>query len=209
MSSSPPPQDPYQQQPHQQQPYQQAPYQQQPYQPGPGQPPAWPQSAAPGAYGVPRVPDARGRPLAEYAERVIAWLIDFAIAIALHIPGTLLIILGTVPAWDGAGDPNGLVILLGVVLTIAATAVVWFNQGWTQGSTGQSWGKGFRHIRLVAEDGGGPMGGGMGLLRYLIRNLLSSITGVYWLLDMLWPLWDEKRQTFEDKMLRTLVVSER
>jgi uncharacterized RDD family membrane protein YckC len=200
VSTAPPPQDPYQQQPPQYQPY-----------PAGGEPPpAWPQAgASPDVYGVPRYADPRGRPLAEYGDRVIAYLIDALIAFALTIPGTLMVILATAPAWDGNGTANGGLIFLGVLLILLGSLVAIWNQGWTQGATGQSWGKRARRIRLVAEMGGSPIGGGLGLVRYLIRNILSGITGVYWLVTVLFPLWDDKRQTLEDKMLKTVVVSER
>jgi uncharacterized RDD family membrane protein YckC len=206
MSTSPP-QDPYEQ-PRRKDDYQQAfPGYQQPY---PGAPPAWPQGAGatPDTYGM-RSPDPMGRPLVDYGDRVVAYIFDQLIAFALTLPGTLLIILGTAPAWDGVGDPSGFLILLGVLLVLAGIAVAIWNQGWVQGATGQSWGKGFRRIRLVSEESGQPIGGGLGLLRWLIFNGLSSITGLYWLVTVLFPLWDEKRQTLEDKMLRTVVVSER
>jgi uncharacterized RDD family membrane protein YckC len=199
MSTSPPPQDPYQP------PYQQEPYQQ----PYPGAPPAWPQGAVPDTYGTHRPPEPMGRPLATYGNRVIAYIIDNLIAFALTLPGTLAIILATAPTWDGDGQASGGLILLGVLLILLGAAVSIWNQGWVQGATGQSWGKGFRHTRLVSEESGQPIGGGLGLLRYFIRSILSSITGLYWLVTVLFPLWDEKRQTLEDKMLRTVVVSER
>jgi len=50
-------------------------------------------------------------------------------------------------------------------------------------------------------------GGWIGLGRFLVRTLLGAITGgVYTILTYLWPLWDEKKQTLDDKIFGTLVV---
>ena len=201
MSTPPPPQDPYRQQ---------GLGQQQGY----GQPPQWP-SAPPLGAGQSWAPapagDVRGRPLAEYAQRVWAWLIDTLIAAALQLPGVALILVAVLPA---AGDPtpaevNGGLLAIGILLAVVGVLIAWWNQGWRQGVTGQSWGKQARRIRLVSERDGEPIGGGLGLARFLIRALISGVVGVYWLITVLWPLWDDKRQTLEDKMLKTLVVSER
>jgi uncharacterized RDD family membrane protein YckC len=86
---------------------------------------------------------------------------------------------------------------------------VW-NVGWRQGATGQSIGKGILRIRLVRMADGVPPGGGIGLGRYFIRTILGGVTsGVYTLVTLLWPLWDERRQTLDDKIVSTLVVEAR
>jgi uncharacterized RDD family membrane protein YckC len=41
----------------------------------------------------------------------------------------------------------------------------------------------------------------------LIGTIAASVTlGLAWLLDGLWPLWDDKRQALHDKVASTQVV---
>ena len=55
-------------------------------------------------------------------------------------------------------------------------------------------------IRLQLEDGG-DLGVGIAALRFL-----ASPLSWMWFLGILWPLWDEKKQTFHDKIALTIVV---
>ena len=62
-------------------------------------------------------------------------------------------------------------------------------------------------IKLVRLADAVPPGGGIGLARYLLRTFLGNITfGIYTLLTYLWPLWDERRQSLDDKIFSTLVI---
>ncbi len=49
---------------------------------------------------------------------------------------------------------------------------------------------------------GQVIGGGMGIARYIL-HILDAIPCY---LGFLWPLWDAKKQTFADKILKTVVV---
>jgi uncharacterized RDD family membrane protein YckC len=170
--------------------------------PPPGAMPPVPQGAGFRA-GPPPLPG--GAVLASYGQRVGAYLIDALIALLLTVPGTAVIVAG---ALAGGGDePNGVLIALGVPLILAGVAVHVWNQGWRQGASGQSWGKGFTHVRLVRAADGRPPGGPVGLGRWFLRQLLGNASGgVYTIVTLLWPLWDERRQTLDDKILSTLVV---
>jgi uncharacterized RDD family membrane protein YckC len=61
----------------------------------------------------------------------------------------------------------------------------------------------------------GPLPWGTVLLRWVAQNIASLLSmvpvvgfaaGIYWLLDVLWPLWDPNRQAIHDKIARTNVV---
>ena len=170
--------------------------------PPPGAMPPVPQGAGYRA-GPPPLP--AGAVLATYGQRVGAYLIDALIAVLLTIPGTVLIVAGAVAG--GGKDPNGLLIALGALLVLAGFAVHVWNQGWQQGATGQSWGKGLMHVRLVRAADGRPPGGPLGLGRWFLRQLLGNVSGgIYTIVTLLWPLWDDRRQTLDDKILSTLVV---
>lgn len=74
------------------------------------------------------------------------------------------------------------------------------------GRTGQSYGKRAVGIRLARMEDGRPVGGGYGLLRWLMNDVLVLLCFVPGLLNYLWPLWDSKHQTFSDKIADSVVV---
>ena len=177
----------------------------------PGQSPGAMPPIAP-AYGgwTARLPIPAGAVLASYGQRVAAYLIDALIAVLLTIPGTVVIVLAAVSASDDGDGVNAGAIAIGVLLILAGVAVHIWNQGWRQGVIGQSWGKGIMRIRLVRVIDGVPPGGWIGLARYFIRQVLGNATGgIYTIVDFLWPLWDERRQTIDDKIVSTVVVEAR
>lgn len=82
--------------------------------------------------------------------------------------------------------------------------VIWFwNRVYRQGTTGRSVGKSVLKIRLVGQETGQPIGKGSAFLREL-----AHIADAPLYLGYLWPIWDEKRQTFSDKIMDTVVVRE-
>jgi uncharacterized RDD family membrane protein YckC len=165
-----------------------------------------PGSAPPAPYGASAAPvRASGAPLASYGQRVGAYLIDGVIALVALVPGYILFFVGAAAGDNGNG---ALVALGGLLIVVGALFTVW-NVGWRQGATGQSIGKGVMKINLVRLADGVPPGGGVGLGRFFIRQVLAGITGIYGLLTLLWPLWDERRQTLDDKIVGTLVVEAR
>ena len=58
-------------------------------------------------------------------------------------------------------------------------------------------------IRLVRLDGVNPPGVGLSIG----RAFLHIVDALPCYLGYLWPLWDQKRQTFTDKILNTVVVT--
>jgi uncharacterized RDD family membrane protein YckC len=93
---------------------------------------------------------------------------------------------------------GGILCLLGLVLMLALQ--IW-NRAFKQGRTGQSIGKKVLGIALVDERTGRPIGPGMAFVRD-IAHVLDQFAYI----GYLWPLWDDRRQTFADKILNTLVV---
>ena len=70
-------------------------------------------------------------------------------------------------------------------------------------------------LRVRLRDRPGPMSLGTVLMRWLgqfavgifgLIPFVGSLTGLYSLLDVLWPLWDDKRQAVHDKIAKTNVV---
>jgi hypothetical protein len=58
-------------------------------------------------------------------------------------------------------------------------------------------------ITLLGEETGQPIGAGMAF----VRDLAHILDSLPFYLGWLWPLWDGKRQTFADKVVKTVVVS--
>jgi uncharacterized RDD family membrane protein YckC len=88
---------------------------------------------------------------------------------------------------------------------IAFAYLVW-NLGYRQGTTGSSIGKGIMKFKIVSEKTGQPIGFGMSVVRELIYLVAAGLCGILWLVAVLFPLWDPKRQTLVDKIISTVAV---
>jgi len=165
-------------------------YQQQPPPPGYGYQP----QAAQGAY-------------ANWGYRVASSLIDgiiasvpvlvtYIVAIAIAAASQSGSSSGTVNPLTGVG---AFLVVVGYVITLGL--LIW-NVFLRQGRTGQSLGKQALGTRLVSLQTGQPIGAGMAFVRYICHFL----DGLPCYIGYLWPLWDEKRQTFADKIVGTVVV---
>ncbi|HEY5783298.1 MAG TPA: RDD family protein, partial [Microlunatus sp.] len=91
--------------------------------------------------------------------------------------------------------------IIGLVLMLAAIGWLWYNRWLTAGRTGQSMGKRVLRTKLVAEVNGRPIGG----VNAFLRDLLHVLDGAFFI-GYLWPLWDAKRQTFSDTIMKTVVI---
>jgi uncharacterized RDD family membrane protein YckC len=180
-------------------------------QPGYGQqPPPPPYGAGPPAsyaqpgqaYGGEAPGYFMGRELANWPQRVGAYLIDGLIAgIPLFLAGFLL-------NPEPGGSSSGASTLIVVLLYLVFLAVTLYNRWILQGRTGQSWGKQVLNIRLLRMQDGQPVGGGIAFLRDLV-HILDGLPCILLPIGFLWPIWDSKRQTFADKIVNTVVVAER
>ncbi|GAA3098612.1 hypothetical protein GCM10010530_23980 [Kribbella aluminosa] len=171
-----------------QQPYGQ-PYGQQPYgQPGYGY-----------GYGPP-VP-----PLADWLPRVGASLIDGLITGVPILIGYGVMIGAAISqsANDSSNDaPPAFALILLLVGMLASLGLGLWNRVFRQGRTGQSVGKSVLHLRLVDSRTGQPIGAG----RAFLREFLSGVFNNACFFDSLWPLWDDQKQTWHDKVVNTYVV---
>ncbi|MGY6654842.1 RDD family protein [Amycolatopsis sp. TRM77291] len=134
-------------------------------------------------------------PQTDYAHwglRAAGTLIDFG-------PIVVLPIIGAVIATNVHSLIGGIIAGLGYLAGFAWTV---YNRWIKMGTTGQSLGKKILKIKLVRESDGQPIGPLMAFVRDLCHNLDGWVCG----LGYLWPLWDEKNQTFADKILSTVVV---
>jgi uncharacterized RDD family membrane protein YckC len=173
--------------------------------PPPPPPPPYganPYAGAP-AYGAPPGhPPGFAGPVVPYAHwglRLAGYLLDSVLLVPLYVVAGVTAGLSSDP---NTGETNGAVVVVTVVAYVAAFAFVIWNQVIRQGRTGQSLGKQWVGIRLVREDDGRPLGGGL----TFGRSLLHILDALPCYLGFLWPLWDPKRQTFADKIVKSVVV---
>lgn len=158
------------------------------YGPPPGQQP-------PPGYGAPQGYQAGPAQLATWGERVVSYLIEWAIAVGIYIVGFILTLI-----FGAIADALGLIMLL--VTYLAALGFAIYN-AYLNGATGQSIGKRLTGLKVVGEQTGQPIGGGMGVVRAIAHIADSFVCGIGYLL----PLFDDKKQTIADKLVGTLVIS--
>lgn len=157
----------------------------------------------------PRWMTDNGHVYATYEQRVGAHLLDVLITFVVLIG---FIIVGAVGAgaalWVIGPDSPWLAGLMGLgmlVLWLVAMGGQAWNIGWRQGQTGQSLGKQYVGIEVVREQDGTYLGGGLGLVRALVAAVASGTL----LIGYLWPLWDDRNQTWHDLAMGTLVIVRR
>ncbi len=145
---------------------------------------------------------------ADYGKRVLAYLIDAAIG---FVPILVAYILFFVFIAAAAGSDNDGVAAFGLIFI--GLAILWalgfgiWNYIIRQGSTGQTIGKSKMAIRLVRNADRQPIGAGMAIVRWLLPGVIGNVTcGIFTLLDLLWPLWDDNNQRLTDKWFNWSVV---
>lgn len=155
---------------------------------------------------------------AHWGQRVGATLLDGIFSVLAEIPaaiGVLLIAVGSDTTTHV--DANGRTVVddwsldgvayVGIALTVVglifAIGFGLWNIVFRQGRTGASLGKSALGLRLVRETTGQSVGAGTAFL----RQLLHILDGAVCYLGYLWPLWDEKRQTFADKIVGSVVIN--
>lgn len=171
-------------------------------------PPAYP----PGYYqgGPPPIGGER----AGFGIRLGSWLLDGLLygllSLVFVIPGIVVIAL----AWDDCvsfgdeivcppGKPSGANIAGGSALILVGVLIVLFIYVRALGKTGKTWGCRIVGIKVIDERTAGPIGFGRALGRSLFANIISA--NVFYL-GYLWMLWDDGKQTWQDKVVNSVVV---
>ena len=149
---------------------------------------------------------------ARYGLRVKAALIDFIISMAaLAVPLVALIFAIVSIATrddDTVTSGEGWAFFFSVIGFLFWLLWAGWFFGYRQGKSGTTPGKRAAGICLVSIKTGVVPGGGTGVGRWLLPHLLNSFAGVYWVIDLLWPLWDDANQRLTDKIVSTQVVLE-
>lgn len=133
---------------------------------------------------------------ASWLTRVGAYLIDGLVALPFSI---LAAILG---GSMNAADPNSAPGPLYYVFVLLGVAVSGYNRWYLAGKTGQSWGKKALGIWLFNDGTEQPIGFGKAFL----RDIAHVVDAIICYIGYLFPLWDAKRQTLADKIVKTVVV---
>jgi uncharacterized RDD family membrane protein YckC len=150
--------------------------------------------------------------------RALAWLIDYIPVALLTGIGVICLVtmqkVETVCLTDdsefnlgefcatGNNGPSGLAWAIFAVTTLLGLAFAIWNYGLRQGKTGSSVGKAILKFKVVSEATGQPIGFGMSI----VRQIAHAIDGAICYIGYLFPLWDAKRQTIADKLLKTICV---
>lgn len=156
---------------------------------------------------------------ADFGIRLGAWLLDGLLygllSLVFVVPGVVLIASAFGDCeWIETGDnswelfcppgkPTGGAIGAGIALIVIGVLVVMFIYVRAMGKTGQTWGARIVGVRVIDERTGSPIGFGRALGRSLFASFISA--NIFYL-GYLWMLWDDKKQTWQDKVVNSVVV---
>jgi uncharacterized RDD family membrane protein YckC len=148
-----------------------------------------PYQGAPGPQYPPQYPQYQ---YSEWITRVGASLIDAVpIIVAGIIFGILSSIIGSL----------GFSLFLYFIFSIGTLGYSIWNR-WIQGGQGQTIGKRMMNIKLISEETGQPIG----TMNAFVRDICHFVDGIICDIGYLFPLWDPKKQTIADKIMKTVVV---
>jgi uncharacterized RDD family membrane protein YckC len=168
---------------------------------GPGSPPGTPAQPATAT-------------LAGFGIRLGAYLLDGLLygllAMVFAIPGAIMI----GQSFDGCvsfddeivcppGKPSGGLIGAGIVLILVGMVLVFVLFVRAMGKSGQTWGSKIVGVKVVLESSNEPIGVGKAVGRTLFAGFISA--NVFYL-GYLWMLWDGEKQTWQDKVVKSIVV---
>jgi uncharacterized RDD family membrane protein YckC len=141
------------------------------------------------------------------------------LATALFVPGTVLL----VQAWDDCytlttgtegrfgdselicppGAPDAGMIALGIALMLAGLGLVFVLYFRALGHRGQTWGARIVGVKVIGESTGEPLGIGKAIGRQLFAWYISA---PIFYLGYLWAAWDDRTQTWQDKIIKSVVI---
>jgi uncharacterized RDD family membrane protein YckC len=151
--------------------------------------------------------------LATWGQRALGYLIDYAIVMV--VMGILYALaaglltgaatLSSAASPDAAAGIMSSGCCLAAVLVPASMLLVGlFNRVYLVSKRGASIGQGVMNLRVVDAQGN-LLSMGTALLRLLVHVLLASLQ-LGAVIDLLWPLWDDRRQTLHDKAVNCFVI---
>lgn len=143
--------------------------------------------------------------LASYGQRLGGWMLDWLI---LLIPSWLVLALThsvhTYHSSYGAGFHVG-----GVGLLLWPTIVIAYGTVMCGSWRGQTVGMMVAGTKVVRASSEKSIGYPLALWRALFEWLLAALFFLPWILDVLFPIWDQRRQSLHDKVAGTVVIRQR
>jgi uncharacterized RDD family membrane protein YckC len=178
-----------------------------------GDAPGYTSPAPPGA-GGPRpsvTAGPAGRPvLASWSRRALAQTVDFAIIGAGAVILVLLLSAGGISTDSDSGLVTFILAALLAVLVFCVVALLYAPLLMAR-TNGQTVGRRLTGIRVIRTSGE-PVTFSFAMLREvavkgLLVGIAASLTfGLAWLLDILWPLWDEENRALHDFVVSTRTI---
>ena len=146
-----------------------------------------------GGYGAGPAPEYATWPI-----RFVGYLIDMAPAIVI---GAIIggVSSATVDPMSGPSGAYYAVTFIGYLLILGWQI---YNRWLNGGKTGQSLGRKVMGISMLSEETNQPIGPLMAFVRDIVHAVDSIICYIGWL----FPLWDAKKQTLSDKIMKTHVL---
>jgi uncharacterized RDD family membrane protein YckC len=185
--------------------------------PGPEGPPIYQGPVPPGGWQqtIPRPHAWTGTPLASWGSRVAAAIIDFVV---VGVPAVILffVLVAGAVGITGNEDASAAAIIGAIVLWLLVVGAIGLLYAPTlmcrQGRrNGQTLGKQIVGIRVVRDSGEATGFWWAALREVAVKGLAVGVASsiiplIPWLLDVLWPLWDDENRALHDMVVSTHVV---
>jgi len=144
---------------------------------------------------------------ATWGNRAIGYLIDTilvgaAMFVLYLVLGGMLAAIAGVGAHGAAG---GMCCLMIILFPVATLLVGLYNRVYLVSQRGFSIGQGVVKVKVV-DAYGRLLSQGTALLRLVVQAALGFVPFLP-VLDLLWPLWDDRRQTLHDKAVNCYVIN--
>jgi uncharacterized RDD family membrane protein YckC len=145
---------------------------------------------------------------ATWGTRAVGYIVD-ALLVGVGMALLYLVIGGVLtPLMHFTGGPgvsSGLCCMAILLFPLATLLVGLYNGVYLVAERGFSIGQGIVKIKVV-DASGNLLTQGAAFMRLLVRVGLSFVPFLP-VLDMLWPLWDQRRQTLHDKAVNCYVIN--
>jgi uncharacterized RDD family membrane protein YckC len=134
--------------------------------------------------------------LADWPQRALGIVIDWAFLVVIWIVGYIIVVI--------LSQISGALGALFFLVLWLFEVVSWLYMGYLVGVNGRSPGMALMGLKCVGDESGQIIGGGTGVIRSIAHIVDSIICYIGWL----FPLWDTKRQTIADKIMKTVVLTD-
>lgn len=146
---------------------------------------------------------------AQWGDRAIGALIDYGINVGIML--VLFIIFGVLAGISsGISDnaPGGIFCIGTVIASLSVFGFGLYNKVFLVSKRGASIGQNFQKLKVVDAAGNIPSIGTL-ILRLIVQaglGVVPMVGAILVIVDLLFPLWDEKKQTIHDKAASTFVI---